>query len=164
MTMSVVRKWKSGWSAMSYTLTSSSTPMTWRSSKKHRKSWGAALSYTSSMMCQRMLCVILPNMPSDFNPSKSICVLCCVIQTLLSCLLTHLHVVTGRVQLDPLDDTRSALMVPRLDHAVHSWILESLSWESTHSLKQTTATLLQSSECCSLKVNDLHTVGDGWPN
>lgn len=29
ITMSVVRKWKSGWSAMSYTLTSSSTPITW---------------------------------------------------------------------------------------------------------------------------------------
>lgn len=62
-----------------------------------------------------------------FYRSTSISVLCCVTQTLLSCLLTHLHVVTGRVQFDPLDDTRSALMVPRLDHAVHSWILESLS-------------------------------------
>lgn len=62
-----------------------------------------------------------------FYPSTSISVLCCVTQTLLSCLLTHLHVVAGGVQFDPLDDTRSALMVPGLDHAVHSWILESLS-------------------------------------
>lgn len=39
---------------------------------------------------------------------------------------TDLHVVNRGIEFDPLDDARSALMIPRLDHTVHPRVLQGL--------------------------------------
>lgn len=49
-----------------------------------------------------------------------------MIFTLSVFFLTDLHIVTGGVEFDPLNDTCSALVITRLDHTIHSWVLEGL--------------------------------------